>query len=168
MLKCNDWRTDVFPFGLQSETCGLEIPEIDLILQPGTLGGRFTTMEGLLQQVYDELSTKVFHTGSGSGDSAPREGENSGTTFHKFLGDLKKVMEASMPFTLILDDPVANSYLQNIYAPDEDPNMTIESYTRSFEQDEELGINDMVLSGYENEHPEVEGEKKEGEEEVKA
>jgi zinc finger protein len=57
-------------------------------------------------------------------------------------------MSASRPFTLILDDPVANSYLQNVYAPDPDPNMEIIVYDRTAEQDDELGLNDMVLSGY--------------------
>lgn len=45
---------------IQSESCGLQIPEIDLVLQAGTLGGRFTTLEGILDQVYEELSVKVF------------------------------------------------------------------------------------------------------------
>ena len=57
-------------------------------------------------------------------------------------------MSAAKPFTLILDDPVSNSYLQNLYAPDPDPNMIIEEYERTFEQNEELGLNDMVLEGY--------------------
>jgi len=57
-------------------------------------------------------------------------------------------MSASRPFTLILDDPVANSYLQNVYAPDPDPNMEIITYDRTEEQNDELGLNDMVLSGY--------------------
>jgi zinc finger protein len=56
-----------------------------------------------------------------------------------------------MPFTLIIDDPVSNSYLQNLYAPDPDPNMTIEEYDRTFDQNEELGLNDVVLSGYDAE-----------------
>ena len=53
------------------------------------------------------------------------------------------------PFTLILDDPLANSYLQNLYAPDPDPNMTIEEYDRTWEQNEMLGLNDMKVEGYE-------------------
>ncbi|KAJ9121674.1 hypothetical protein QFC22_002294 [Naganishia vaughanmartiniae] len=140
---------------LKSETCGLEIPEIDLTLQPGTLGGRFTTLEGLLNQVYDELSTKVFQTGGDSMDSEER------SKFEKFLGDMKAVMSASRPFTLILDDPVANSYLQNVYAPDPDPNMEIITYDRTAEQDDELGLNDMVLSGYDENIKDVLDEPKE-------
>jgi len=71
------------PILLQSETCGLSIPEIDLVLQAGTLGGRFTTLEGILDQVYEELSEKVF-----AGDSAD-EGDRS--NFEKFLSNLKAV-----------------------------------------------------------------------------
>lgn len=60
-----------------------------------------------------------------------------------------KVKTADHPFTLILDDPLANSYLQNLYAPDPDPNMTIEEYDRTWEQNEALGLNDMKVEGYE-------------------
>lgn len=44
---------------------------------------------------------------------------------------------------------MANSYMQNLYAPDPDPNMTIEIYERSWEQNEELGLNDIRVEGYE-------------------
>lgn len=60
-------------------------------------------------------------------------------------------MSAQRKFTLILDDPVSNSYLQNLYAPDPDPNMQIEEYERTYEQNEELGLNGMVLEGYNEE-----------------
>ena len=51
---------------------------------------------------------------------------------------------------MILEDPLANSYLQNIYAPDPDPNMTIELYDRSWEENEELGLNDIKVENYED------------------
>lgn len=126
---------------LKSETAGLEIPEIDLVLTHGTLGGRFTTLEGLLTQVYEELSDKVI-----AGDSSQGEEKKS---FEKFLGDLKSVIAVEKPFTVILDDPLANSYIQSLYAPDPDPNMTSELYDRTWEQNEELGLNDMKVEGYE-------------------
>lgn len=127
---------------LKSETCKLSIPEIDLDLETGTLGGRFTTLEGLLMQVHNELSSKVSFL---HGDSADPEK-------HARLGELlDKIIEickGNFCCTIILDDPLANSYLQNIYAPDEDPNMTIELYERTEEQNEDLGLNDMVLENY--------------------
>ncbi|KAI8848165.1 ZPR1 zinc-finger domain-containing protein [Chytridium lagenaria] len=139
---------------LKSETCGLQIPELDLELNPGTLGGRFTTVEGLLTQVHEELTSRA--TPFSSGDSAD---ETRKAAFARFLDRLQTV-----PYTLILDDPLGNSYLQNPNAPDDDPEMTIELYDRTFEQNEDLGLNDMVLEGYEQ--PE-EGEEKDEKEEVK-
>lgn len=118
----------------------MEIPEIELQLHSGTLGGRFTTLEGILDQIYDEISGKVF-------ESEDSTDSNSG--MHKFLAKLKQAKAVSKPFTVILDDPVANSYLQNIYAPDPDPNMKIEWYERTKEQEDELGISDMQVEGYE-------------------
>jgi zinc finger protein len=94
---------------LQSESAGLTIPEISLTLTHGTLGGRFTTLEGILEQVYEELSEKAL-----VGDSAEPSGKSS---FEIFLSNLKELKSASKPFTVILDDPLANSYIQNIYAP---------------------------------------------------
>ena len=62
----------------------MRIPEIELALNPGTLGGRVTTIEGLLSQVYDELSEKVF----ANGDSATEDRKK----FEEFLADLKSVI----------------------------------------------------------------------------
>ncbi|KAH7057979.1 ZPR1 zinc-finger domain-containing protein [Linnemannia elongata] len=156
---------------LKSETCGLSIPEIDLELNSGTLGGRFTTVEGLLRQVHEELSSKV-----------PAESENQPErrrVFTKFLDKLEQVMSLEIKSTLILDDPLGNSYLQNLYAPEPDPAMTIEEYKRTFEQNEALGLNDMRLEHYEGvvdehhhaghseaeeEHEELTEEQKEAEE----
>jgi zinc finger protein len=68
----------------------LTIPEIDLVLHAGTLGGRFTTLEGILDQVYEELSLKVFSTG----DSSSTEDRNQ---FEVFLGKLKAVSQSTLP-----------------------------------------------------------------------
>lgn len=64
-----------------------------------------------------------------------------------------QVKQVEREFTLILDDPMANSYMQNIYAPDPDPNMTIETYERDWEQNEELGLNDMKVESYSGDKP---------------
>ncbi|KAH7881797.1 zf-ZPR1-domain-containing protein [Phlebopus sp. FC_14] len=147
-LKVED-REDLSRDILKSETSGLIIPEIDLALQPGTLGGRFTTLEGILDQVYEELSEKVFTTG----DSTVI-GHEDRENFQKFLRDLKEIKNAEKPFTLILDDPLANSYVQNLYAPDPDPNMEITTYERTWQQNEDLGLNDMNVESYKGDAPE--------------
>lgn len=56
------------------------------MLSHGTLGGRFTTLEGILEQVYEELSEKVF--ANEAGDSKDPKDRNS---FEIFLKNLKEV-----------------------------------------------------------------------------
>ncbi|KAG2110319.1 zf-ZPR1-domain-containing protein [Suillus discolor] len=141
-LKVED-KDDLSRDILKSNTSGLSIPEIDLVLHPGTLGGRFTTLEGILDQVYDELTEKVFNTGdSGVIDIDDR------AEFREFLRKLEQVKNADIPFTLILDDPLANSHVQNLYAPDPDPEMEIVSYERMWQQNEDLGLNGMNVESY--------------------
>lgn len=123
---------------LKSETCGLQIPELNLDLNPGTLGGRFTTIEGLLAQVFEELNTKVFSESSDSMD------DNTKANWTIFLSKLQDAIEGRTEFTVIMTDPLAASYIQNVYAPDPDPCMIIEDYERTHEQNEDLGLNDMV------------------------
>lgn len=138
LISIEDVSRDI----LKSETCKLSIPEIDLDLETGTLGGRFTTLEGLLMQVHNELSSKVSFL---QGDSADFEKH---TRLQEILDKILEICQGKLLCTIIIDDPLANSYLQNIYAPDEDPNMTIEMYERTEEQNEDLGLNDMVLENY--------------------
>lgn len=40
---------------LKSETCSMFIPDLDLEVGPGTLGGKFTTLEGLLVSMKEQL-----------------------------------------------------------------------------------------------------------------
>jgi zinc finger protein len=124
---------------LKSETCGLTIPELHLDLTPGTLGGRFTTIEGLLRQVYDELHSKVFTQTS---DSMEKSSKDEWASFFERLQD---AIDGKIKFTVNMEDPLAGSYIQNVYAPDDDPNMTIKDYERTFDQNESLGLNDMKV-----------------------
>jgi zinc finger protein len=55
-------------------------------LATGTLGGRFTTVEGLLTQVYEELEGRAQFLTGDSGTTA--EGKEK---FQGFLDRLKKV-----------------------------------------------------------------------------
>ncbi|KAH9004613.1 zf-ZPR1-domain-containing protein [Lactarius hatsudake] len=94
-LRVED-REDLSRDILKSETCGLTIPEIDLVLQAGTLGGRFTTLEGILEQVFEELSEKVFAAGDSVGSADPDGPDLQGRNkFEVFLEGLKAVREKS-------------------------------------------------------------------------
>lgn len=63
-----DFTRDV----LKSETCHLAIRELDVEVGPSALGGRFTTIEGLLVAMRDQLSEQCGMFG----DSSDRECQN--------------------------------------------------------------------------------------------
>uniref|UniRef100_A0A8V5H8E2 Zinc finger protein ZPR1 n=1 Tax=Melopsittacus undulatus TaxID=13146 RepID=A0A8V5H8E2_MELUD len=129
---------------LKSETCSVEIPELEFELGMGALGGKFTTLEGLLKDIRDLVERNPFSLGDSSTPS--RTGK-----LQEFIGKLQEIIEGKAKAHLILDDPAGNSYLQNVYAPEEDPELRVERYERSFEQNEDLGLNDMKTEGYEAE-----------------
>nr|XP_019952377.1 PREDICTED: zinc finger protein ZPR1 [Paralichthys olivaceus] len=130
---------------LKSETCYVLIPELEFELGMAALGGKFTTLEGLLKDIKDLIVSKNPFI---CGDSVASD------RMHKlaeFGEKIEEVISGKMDVHLVLDDPAGNSYLQNVYAPDPDPEMTIEKYTRTFEQNEDLGLNGMKTEGYQKE-----------------
>ena len=67
----------------------------------------------------------------------------------KFGDELEAVISGQrLGVHVILDDPAGNSYLQNVYAPEADPELEIVHYDRDFEQNEELGLNDINVDNY--------------------
>lgn len=70
--------------------------------------------------------------------------------FCSFLEKFDEVLQGNRKVTIVLDDPTGNSYVQALTDDDcADPNLRIIKYHRSHEQNEELGINDMMVEGYE-------------------
>ena len=140
-LKVTD-PTDMTRDVLKSETCSIIIPELEFEMGGHAIGSRFTTIEGLMNNVMENILQNSFW---GGGDGlAPDIAEK----LDKFKEKFAAFLEVKENFTLVLDDPAGNSYLQNFYAPEEDPEMTIEDYERTFEQNDELGLNDMKVEGY--------------------
>jgi zinc finger protein len=138
---------------LKSETCALKSLELDLEVQPGTLGGRFTTVEGLLTQVRDQLYGQIFDLGDDNeglagGDSMPATTKGK---WDHFFDKLNSAIKGDMKFSIILEDPLASSYV-GPYGKDieEDSQIVKEDYERTAEEREDLGLNDMKTEGYEN------------------
>jgi zinc finger protein len=140
--------TDLARDILKSESCALECPELNLSVNPGTLGGRFTTVEGLLTQVRDDLHKQIFDVGDDSGtggDSLPSEAKK---TWNSFFEGLDEAIKGERKFTIILQDPLASSYIQNLFLPDVDPQIETIEYERTVEEEEDLGLLDMKTEGY--------------------
>merc|ERR1712000_335352 len=99
------------------------------------MGGRFTTVEGILTNIRKDLRGQAFgledgdaELPAGAGDSMPEESKRSWEDFFKQLTD---AIENRKPFTLVLEDPMASSYVQSLTAPEED-----------------LGLKDMRTDNY--------------------
>ena len=56
------------------------------------------------------------------------------------ISQLRKCKDGERDFTLIVDDISGNSFIENLHAPEKDPYMTIEYYTRQPQQDARLGL----------------------------
>jgi len=121
---------------LKSDTCTLTIPELQLELGAGTLGSRFTTVEGIIDNIIESLASNPFVLG----DSAEQTARQRMATL---IDGLKRFRTGTVPFTIILDDPMSNSYIQNPLVPEKDPQLEVVEYELTWQQKEELGINDM-------------------------
>ncbi|THG22412.1 hypothetical protein TEA_021444 [Camellia sinensis var. sinensis] len=125
----NDLSRDV----IKSNTASVEVPELDLVLTSGTLGGVVTTVKDL-ERVHG------FTFGDSLDDSKKRK-------WLDFRARLNKLLSVEDPWTLIIDDALANSFVAP--ATDDvkdDHQLSFEEYERSWEQNEELGLNDIDTS----------------------
>ncbi|KAM3466662.1 hypothetical protein NHJ6243_000717 [Beauveria neobassiana] len=135
---------------LKSETCGLECPELQLQVNPGTLGGRFTTVEGLLTQVRNDLHGQIFDANGQSGQGGDSITSSDRTQWDTFFEGLDAAIRGDKKFSVILTDPFASSFVQPLVDPPApDPKITRTKYKRTMEEEEELGLGDMKVEGYE-------------------
>ncbi|KAK4781404.1 hypothetical protein SAY86_015506 [Trapa natans] len=123
---------------IKSDSAGVIVPELDLELTSGTLGGIVTTVEGLITKISESLERVHGFTFGDSLDDQKR------VRWQNFRSALTKILSMEEPWTLILDDPLSNSFIAP--ATDDikdDHQLTFEEYERSWEQNEELGLNDI-------------------------
>lgn len=135
---------------LKSESCVLRSLDLGLEVQPGTLGGRFTTVEGLLTQVRDQLHGQIFNIGDE--DLSGGDSMTSGTKarWDQFFDKLDRAIRAEFEYSITLEDPLANSFVQLNVDSGQDPQITTEEYERTEEEKDDLGLTDMKTEGYEN------------------
>jgi len=136
---------------LKAESCSLACPELSLTVEPGTLGGRFTTIEGLLTQVRDDLKANVFDMGDEGVQGGDSMAGQERAKWSEFFGRLDQAIDGEVPFTCILQDPLAGSYVQSFCAPEPDPQIEVEDYDRTEEEMEELGLSDLKTEDYNDE-----------------
>lgn len=133
-----DLKRDV----LKSDSASVRIPEIDLTLDHGSLGGMFTTVEGLLKKIYKNLDDSNPFA---AGDSSTKH--HSGSTelidtrqeFLQFLQKIDRLIQGkSFPFTIVIRDPLGNSFISarlgSFLPPEADEQIKMVDFERSFEE----------------------------------
>ena len=124
---------------LKSDTAMVSIPELELELQHGTLGGMFTTVEGLLQKIVQKLlESNPFAVGDSSTNNHS-EDHSTRERFGDFIDTLKDCAQGRrFPFTICLRDPLGNSFvsaqLGSCLPPEMDKNLRIADFERTFEE----------------------------------
>ena len=97
---------------LKSDHASFEIPEIEFYMSEGTLGSKFTTIEGILKDCKEQLDE--ISPFSAGGDSEDRKKSKH---LNAVLEKIEKIKNGEMlGVTVIVDDPSGNSYLQVSYA----------------------------------------------------
>lgn len=148
----DDMKRDI----LKSDTAAILIPELDLELCYGTLGGKYTTITGILENIKTQLmGTNTFNVG----DSAQEDAKNQ---MSKFMLNFDKILSVEKPFTFILDDPMGNVFIYNPHYPEKDPHLTIEQYERTAEHNSIFGLDEMKVTNYNPEMKHIEEEEGEG------
>ncbi|CAI5504336.1 unnamed protein product [Closterium sp. Naga37s-1] len=117
---------------VKSDSATIRIPEIDLEIPPESQRGTLTTVEGVLTRAHDGLG--ALQAERRAADAAVA------AAIDEFLAKLKSCIDGSRAFTLVLDDPSGNSYVENPRAPEPDPILKVEHYERTPEQNEKLGF----------------------------
>ena len=151
---------------LKSNTARVSIPEFEFEMGSGSLGGIYTTVEGMLSKIHEKLSTlkngggKRSHTfafgEAGDGDLGRQ------TRFTQFLATLESCMRGEIfPWTLVMEDPMDASFIYSAardgtglgsrddkISDFDDGALKRETYARSPDENAEFGIEDMETNCY--------------------
>ncbi|KRY79792.1 Zinc finger protein ZPR1 [Trichinella pseudospiralis] len=144
-------RNEVLHFSVDCPNClkqaetNMKFIKLELEVGMGIVGSKFTTVEGLLNSLKETFENQSCFS---LGDSALPDQQQRMRTF---LEKLDEASQGKFSYHLIFDDPSGNSYIESLTAPNPDSKLKVEFYERSWEQNEELGLNDMNTENYSSE-----------------
>ena len=153
-VECSvDMKRDV----LKSDSAMVKIPELELELQHGTLGGVYTTIEGLLSKLVKNLKEDNPFCLGDSSTLHHSEDDSVAETRKKFDNFTKKLQAVAngevFPFTLAIRDPLGNSFIStrigSSIPPELDPNLKMTDFERTWEENEDIGLNDINTKDFE-------------------
>lgn len=84
----------------------MALPELDIEVGCGALGGRFTTVEGLLTAIKNQIQEQSRFFLGDSAESSVKQ------RIEEILNQIDEIVALKRRCTLVLDDPAGNSYIQ--------------------------------------------------------
>jgi zinc finger protein len=119
---------------IRSDTAVVKIKELDLEIPPGR--GQLTNIEGLLRGIVDGLTQQA---------RVVEQPELRGILDSVRLRGEQMLNGEAFPFTLEIDDPTGNSFIQPSTTPEADRTYVRIDYDRTPEQNEELSLTDTTI-----------------------
>lgn len=134
---------------IKSSSSGIAIPEIELELEASAGGGgegAYTTVEGLLRTMHTTLQqANPFSPTVGTDDAVRKPHER----YLQVLRSLQDMADGTtLPFTLIVTDHMANSFIGPSHLENDcsnDDRLSIVEFERSSEENEMLGITGLPV-----------------------
>lgn len=124
---------------VRSDNSSLTIPEVELEIPVQSQKGEVTTVEGVIERTITGLSQ----------DQEKRriDHPSAAESIDKYIDRLRQLKEVKTPFHLLLEDISGNSFIENPLAPANDPQLKTSHFTRTKEQNEQLGkFADLMLT----------------------
>lgn len=98
----------------KSDSATVIIPEVGLELATGCMGSFYSTIEGFLEKVIDQLSNDNPFIGDSSDPVETKK-------FNDFIEKVKKLKSGEEKFTLFIEDPLDNCFIYSRFYPEADP-----------------------------------------------
>ena len=139
-------ETDLNRQVIKSEFGVIRIPDLELEIPPESQKGSSSTVEGFLTKTRDGIKEKQ--------DERRAVDPALAGQLDQFLERLEAVIQVTKPFTFIVRDPTGNSFVENPSAPAPDPDLKVEYFVRTKDDEDELGITDIREGAAEQEEEE--------------
>lgn len=117
---------------VKSDHTSVRFPELDFEIPSQSQKGEITTIEGIIDRSISGLEQ----------DQPVRRIEHPevAAQIDGFVESLRKLKTVETPFTIILEDISGCCRVENPFAPHEDPQVSMEHFNRTREQNHELGM----------------------------
>lgn len=117
---------------MKSDFASVKFEELDVEIPANNRRGLLTTVEGLVGNAIDDL---------GQGQEVRKHmDEDLYNKIQTIIDTLESYQDGRQSFTMTIDDPSGNSYIENKCLPAQDPQLTLRWYVRTPEQNATLGL----------------------------